>query len=277
MALNKSACPSASLHDAPTGTSPASCDYRAYSVTAMWRQRRLAARITFESPEEVRKWGRSWRLRREVEAMAHVRRETSILVPAIIDVCLDDDPAKENCCFVMERLPGRQMDVAWPEMDDKARSETVRQLRAYLDELHQLRPSDPGFIGSVTGGPAYDHRITNMRTCGPFASVAEFHDFLVAPVRKSPRPEWFAKYRSQLPDTYDVRFSHADLSWENILVDGSTGRVTGILDWEMAGYWPEWWEYSKAVRSAGWWIDIMKQVMVEYPREADLDSDLEMF
>lgn len=168
--------------------------------------------------------------------MTYVRRKTSIPVPAIIDVCFDDDPEKEDCWFVMERLPGCQLGTAWPDMDDKARSETIRQLRSYLGELHQLRHSDPGFIGSVSGGPSYDHRLTNMRTCGPFASVAEFHDFLVAPVRNCPRPEWFAKYRSQFPDTYNVRFSHADLSWENLLVEGSTGRITGFLDWEMAGY-----------------------------------------
>ncbi|OBR10586.1 Phosphotransferase [Colletotrichum higginsianum IMI 349063] len=150
--------------------------------------RRATSRVTFESAEQVRKWGRSWRLRREVEAMAYVRRKTSIPVPAIIDVCLDDDPEKEDCWFVMERLPGCQLGTAWPEMDDKARSETIRQLRSYLDELHQLRHSDPGFIGSVSGGPSYDHRLTNMRTCGPFASVAEFHDFLVAPRPGLPTP-----------------------------------------------------------------------------------------
>jgi hypothetical protein len=119
-----------------------------------------------------------------------------------------------------------------------------------------------------------------MHTCGPFASVADFHDFLVAPVRQCPGPELVAKYRSQLPDTYDIRFSHADLSWENILVDVSTGRVTGILDWEMAGYWPEWWEYRKALfgsRSQLWWIKLLKEVMTEYSRETEIDMELEMF
>ncbi|WQF87760.1 Putative aminoglycoside phosphotransferase, protein kinase-like domain superfamily [Colletotrichum destructivum] len=148
-------------------------------------------------------------------------------------------------------------------MDDKARSETIRQLRSYLDELYQLRPSEPGLIGSVSGGPSYDHRLSNMRTCGPFASVAEFHDFLVAPVRNCPRPGWVAKYRSQLPDTYNVRFSHADLSWENILFNDATGRIISIVDWEMAGYWPGWWEYRRASfgsRSEIWWIEILKEI-----------------
>ena len=86
-----------------------------------------------------------------------------------------------------------------------------------------------------------------MSTCGPFASVAEFHDYLVAPVQRCPRPDWVAKDRKQLPDTYEICFAHADLSWENILVDASTGKVNAILDWEMAGFWPEWWEYRKGI------------------------------
>ncbi|KAL2211152.1 hypothetical protein CC79DRAFT_566169 [Sarocladium strictum] len=135
-------------------------------------------------------------------------------------------------------------------------------------------------IASVSGGPVWDHRLSNMETCGPFESVAEFHDFLVAPVKQCPRPERFAEYRSQLADTFDVHFAHADLSWENILVDAETGKVKGILDWEMAGFWPEWWEFRKALfgaRSQPWWMDIMKEVMVPYGAEADLDMDVEMY
>jgi len=78
-----------------------------------------------------------------------------------------------------------------------------------------------------------------MSTCGPFPSIAEIHDFLVAPVKESARPDWVTKYRRQLPDNHRIVFAHADISWENILMEPTTGKVTGILDWEMAGFWPE--------------------------------------
>lgn len=212
--------------------------------------------------------------------MTYVRQKTSVPLPAILQVCLEDESDQKKCWILMERLPGCQLGSAWPEMDDKARAETIRQLRSHLEQLHQLHPPQAGLVGSISGGPVYDHRLSNMHTCGPFVSVAEFHDFLVAPVTQCPHPEQVAKYRSQLPDTYATRFSHADLSGENILVDASTGTVTGILDWEMAGFWPEWWEYRKALfgaRSRPWWIEILNQVMKEYSREADLDMDVEMY
>jgi len=48
----------------------------------------------------------------------------------------------------------------------------------------------------------------------------------------------------------------------------------------MAGFWPGWWEYRKALfgaRSQAWWMDVVKEIMTEYPRETEVDIDLEMF
>ena len=48
-------------------------------------------------------------------------------------------------------------------------------------------------------------------------------------------------------------FTHADLNSRNILADriirpdGTGGwTVTGIVDWENSGYYPEYWDYTKA-------------------------------
>lgn len=170
--------------------------------------------------------------------MAYVQSHTSIPVPTVIQVFLDEESREDLSFILMERLRGRQLDTAWPDMTDAARAVTLQQLQYYLEQLQQLKPSSSAhgnkdgesWIGSVSGGPAYDHRLTSRFSVGPFASVAEFNDFLVAPVKQCPRPEWVVKYRGQLPDHYQVHFAHADLSWENILVDGSTGNITGILD-----------------------------------------------
>lgn len=214
--------------------------------------------------------------------MDYVRRNTSIPIPAIVETHFDGETSdKEHGWFIMQRLPGVQLDVAWPDMSETARGETIRQLRSYFEQMHQLRPPQgAGWIGSCSGGPVYDHRLDNRSACGPFSTVREFHDYLVAPVNRSPRPEWASKYRKRLSDSHDVHFAHADLSWENIMLDPATGGVYGILDWEMAGFWPAWWEYRKALfgaRSQPWWVEILRQVMKEYPEETEVDMDLEMF
>ncbi|KAK8086058.1 hypothetical protein PG994_001032 [Apiospora phragmitis] len=149
----------------------------------------------------------------------------------------------------MSRLPGQQLGEAWPRMGEEARTRTAQELRPYLQQLRHLRapPDSPYALGSCYGGPVYDHRLSNRETYGPFASIRDFNDFLAAPVKKCPRPDCVEKYRSQLPDDYGAVFSHADLSVENILVDAVSGSITGIVDWEMVGFWPEWWEYRKAL------------------------------
>ena len=35
-------------------------------------------------------------------------------------------------------------------------------------------------------------------------------------------------------------FAHADLSVANLMVDPDSGAITGVIDWEMAGFRPAW-------------------------------------
>ena len=45
-------------------------------------------------------------------------------------------------------------------------------------------------------------------------------------------------------DTWPLCFTHDDLSSLNILV--CEGDVVGIVDWETAGWYPSYWEYTTA-------------------------------
>lgn len=54
-------------------------------------------------------------------------------------------------------------------------------------------------------------------------------------------------YREFLRNDYPVYFSHADLNLSNIMVSGLKGAhyISGIIDWEQAGWYPEYWEHCK--------------------------------
>ena len=62
-------------------------------------------------------------------------------------------------------------------------------------------------------------------------------------------------YRSHSHSTLEERetfhLAHGDLSDSNILIDPDTGAVTGIIDWEMAGFRPAW----LAAVGGGWFND----------------------
>lgn len=176
--------------------------------------------------EAVRKRNATYRIQREVEAMRYVQEHTSIPVPYIIEVQLGKGE-REVGWFLMERLSGVQLDSAWSSMEDGARARTISQLKSYFAELHALRPPSPapGWIGSCSKGPAYDHRINNRATCGPFASVKEFHDILMAPAGKA-FPDLIPKYRPRLPDDDEIVFAHGDVSYDISL---STPRLAMSL------------------------------------------------
>lgn len=185
--------------------------------------------------------------------MNYGRRRSLLPVPAIFDVHLKD----RSNWMIMERLPRRQQLEAWPTMTPDSQSRTIQDLEAYLEELHNIRPTTPGWIGFRYRAPAYGHRIDNMATCGPFSSITEFHDFLIAPVRRCPRPEGECKCRLPLPDIHGVVSAHADIPGKNVLVDAESGKVAGILDWDTAEFWPGWREYRKALyggRSCDPWL-----------------------
>jgi hypothetical protein len=53
------------------------------------------------------------------------------------------------------------------------------------------------------------------------------------------------------------------------LSDGSRGwRVTGIVDWETAGYYPEYWDYTKAMFEGFRWTlrynDLVRDAFSEF-------------
>ena len=50
-------------------------------------------------------------------------------------------------------------------------------------------------------------------------------------------PEYTEALLRRLPQTSSFYFTHADLLPRNILVDGSV--ITGIVDWNTAGFYPE--------------------------------------
>lgn len=52
---------------------------------------------------------------------------------------------------------------------------------------------------------------------------------------------------------HDIVMTHGDFSPRNIIVQGS--KVVGIVDWEMSGYYPEYWEYVKAMYRPAWESD----------------------
>jgi aminoglycoside phosphotransferase len=124
------------------------------------------------------------------------------------------------------------------------------------------------------------HTTINIRPCGPFASESDFNDFLVVPVTECLFQELANQYRQQLADDHGIVFTHADLCGDHIFVEPTTGKITGLIDWEMAGWWPAYWEYAKSQfggRYQTWWTTLVANFLHPYQHEFRIDWDLQQF
>ncbi|POR37012.1 Uncharacterized protein TPAR_02789 [Tolypocladium paradoxum] len=203
----------------------------------------------------------------ELEAMEFVRKHTTIPVPRVCEI-YDYDEGQH---LVMEEAQGGDIKVCYGGMTPDQVSNFGRELAGHLSQLRSLQPPAPGFIGSLSLGSSLDHRLSGTRF-GPFHSVADFHTYLR---RGRPLAHWenepdVIRVHSR-PGIYDVKFSHADLNPNNILV--KDGHITAIVDWEFAGWYPEYWDYTKMYWSErSIWANFYRAVegepgIMKYPDE----------
>ena len=76
---------------------------------------------------------------------------------------------------------------------------------------------------------------------------------------------------------HDIVFTHGDLAPRNVLVL-EDGTVSGLIDWEYAGWYPEHWEYVKALyctmsRPDKSWDEAVREVVGPGSYEEELRVD----
>jgi aminoglycoside phosphotransferase len=142
----------------------------------------------------------------------------------------------------MDFIEGDRLDLVWAKITTEERSSICRQLREILTTMRSI-PHQSGLIGSCSGGKAREDRQYSHYSGGPYTDEATFNSsFYFDLVESTPSPVHTALYQ-QIRSDHRIVFSHGDLAQHNILV--KDGRITGLLDWENAGWYPEHWDYIK--------------------------------
>lgn len=141
--------------------------------------------------------------------------------------------------YKMDYMDGDKLDQVWPKLTAEERSSVCRQTREILTTMRSI-PWKTGLIGSYVGGKARDCRQYTDYSGGPFKDETEFNSsFYFDLLENTPSPIRRALYQ-QIRNDHCIVFSHGDLAQHNILV--KDGRITGLLDWENAGWSPEHWD-----------------------------------
>ncbi|OQE22244.1 hypothetical protein PENFLA_c013G05316 [Penicillium flavigenum] len=175
----------------------------------------------------------------EGSTLRFIAENTTIPVPKVHDIrCEDGKPV----ALVMDYMPGKRLDEAWDTLDSSQKLSIADELHSYVNQLRELKGH---YIGAIDRGEAIIGRNASLEG-GPFDTEQEFNEFILGDMVKI-APDLLRHYcKFALMDDHEIVFTHSDLAPRNILVDG--GRVTAILDWEYAGWYPAHWEYCQALR-----------------------------
>lgn len=167
--------------------------------------------------------------------------------------------------ILMTRVPGKTLlEVHESGSLSSREMETIKaELSTYIDMMRDYDSPWGSRVCSVAGGAVDGARVPGSRT-GPHENVAAFYNAFLA----CANPDYWRYSRSydealstakMLNAThYDLKFTHGDLLSHNIMI--ADGHISGILDWEFAGWLPEYWEFTSMLRSPareGWWPDFV--------------------
>ncbi|KAK4548490.1 hypothetical protein LTR36_009400 [Oleoguttula mirabilis] len=210
--------------------------------------------------------------------MRFIAENTSIPVPKVYCSFVH----KGRAFILMERIQGEEIPRAWERLGEAGRQKIFAQLRQMLQELRALEPPLGTGVESCAGGGLYDSRMPTHPRFGPFKTVQNFHFWLREELQPSEH-----KDRENDSEWQDLKkmaamqdgpwpppvFTHADLNPFNILIRGD--EVVGIVDWEFAGWYPNYWEYTSAwhgnVTRTGW-QDVLDQFLDPLPAELEMEA-----
>lgn len=154
-------------------------------------------------------------------------------------------------------------------MDADQLRQFATDFRNNVEQLRRIPNPYPHLICSSSGGPCRDGRIDHEDDkSGPYNSVEDLHKYLVsicAPLKDPADRSLIAEVHSR---PHRVFFAHADLNPGNVLVHN--GRLSGFVDWEYAGWYPEYWEHTKScyiVHRWGLWLETMGKAFPQYTDE----------
>lgn len=137
-------------------------------------------------------------------------------------------------------------------------------------------------ICSVSGTAIRSVRVPN-HLVGPCENEREFNGYLISAASDhafSSRDEYeekvlCAKKMQSIP--HRVVFTHGDLKHHNILF--YKGHISGFVDWESCGWYPEYWEFTTPLRFCPenyWWYDFVSRLGgSEYMKELEYERALD--
>ncbi|KAK2616253.1 hypothetical protein QQS21_000888 [Conoideocrella luteorostrata] len=206
-------------------------------------------------------------LANEYATLQLVRRYTDIPVPRALDLVSD----LENSYLLTTRISGIRLGMCIDTLSDDEEAALVSDLQKTITALRAIpKVLAPEYaITNALGKACFDYRINagldvhdGGDFVGPFVNEEEFNNTLH--VGALPHISHGSRHQ--------IVFTHRDLNMRNILM--RNGKLSGVVDWETSGWYPEYWDYTKAhyiTRLHQRWLKITDNVFRHY---GDFDTEL---
>ena len=223
----------------------------------------------------------------EGENMLFVAQIKDKFVRAPKVYALYEDQTDKVRYIVMERINGLTLSSLWQTLVTSQKEIICNQLRLAMDCLRKLpspggycsidrRPLEDCMFWSRDDSQAVEESIASFSgpldgpLNGPFDTEEEVNSAMIKKYLYNNLPAGKAAfYERALPQVlcnHPPKFSHGDLQRKNIIisrlpdVDESGSVVCDelevvLLDWEVSGWYPSYWEYSRAMQGCGHFED----------------------
>ncbi|KAG6087470.1 hypothetical protein E4U15_007828 [Claviceps sp. LM218 group G6] len=179
-------------------------------------------------------------LANEFAALQLVRRHTNVPVPSALDLASDS----ENSYLLTTTIRGVPLGRCIDTLSHDEVTTLVGDLQECLSKLRAIpKEVAPKYaITNALGKSCYDGRLITGSNYdeargdffGPFVDEDDFNDTLRC---------------GALPNVvhssgHEIVLTHGDLNMRNIMMHN--GRLSGFIDWETCGWYPDYWDYTKA-------------------------------
>lgn len=142
-------------------------------------------------------------------------------------------------------VEGELLEDVWAGLSSQMKRHYARQLRKIVDGMRGVVYSDGR--GSVQAGEYTlfldKHTNHTYYAVRRYTSPKQFMAFLLSSFYKSVPKKVALAFIAPLKVKGRQLLSHCSLCPKNIIVN--EGKITWILGWDCAGYYPGWWDYVK--------------------------------
>ncbi|KAL7778429.1 hypothetical protein CFE70_007929 [Pyrenophora teres f. teres 0-1] len=158
-------------------------------------------------------------------------RSAGFPVPKIISYGDHPDTPWAPMSIIIPRIPGKDMDdfTVWEGMNDDERT-AIRSIRV---------PDNA--VGPCESESEFNNHLFGSNSSRSFESQEQYEELV----------EIAERLRNV---QHPIIFTHGDLQYHNVVV--LNGHVTALLDWETAGWYPDYWDFTTPLKFGPkdhWW------------------------